>query len=564
MSIGVQVGGRVPRILIDAGTHPAEAEPLSVFIAGRPYWSPTAPSIRGTVDIAGLRAAFQVHGEGILNHLDGAFAVLVRSGDDTFAVTDRFNVVPLYMGRAYGRIALSTDTDSLARHLGIESNLDLVSMAQALQMWYATHPYTFYRGIRELDPASVYRWNRNGEVKQTRYWEAQYRGDTSNKHAELAEELAAAIKQGVQKRVRESDRPGLLLSAGADSRGVLFAAAEIRPITCYTFYDQPNAELEGARRLAGAAGQEHVALRRGPEHYGLSARLATQLSGGMWSFLDAHSVGFADQIAGDDLLLTGDFADLLFKGNGFDVRYLTLAGKALPLKAVSSFHRAWRRPRAKIDKTWKSEISDRLDEQYNGIDVDSGPDEVWWAIAHRRVGALSRTPSYCGIATMQRVSQWDTFMADSAMAFVYEKLTISARINAGVWEGAIRSLTPHTARRIANNNVLAPVGASDAEKVARFLYGVAYRKIMKREFDGTPLDGSVTRGSWPNWGHYMANSPVIGSLWDGISPDSRDVIRELRGDDPWQIPQTDHARDSLGFGRLLTQALWLDLRKKDA
>ena len=250
-----------PRILFDT-KDPALRHHIA--IAGRPYWSDTAPGLSGSVDGEGLRAALRIYGEHILNHLDGAFAVVVRSGNVTYAVTDRFSVIPLYVWAEKVRVALSTDPDVLARHLGIGNDLDLVSMAQALQMWYATHPYTFYRAIHELRPASVHRWNHAGEYTATPYWEAQYRGDGSVTHAALAEELAAAIKHGVQRRVRESEQPSLLLSAGADSRGVLFAGAEIQPITCYTFYDVPNAELEGARRLAAAAGQSHAGLRRDP------------------------------------------------------------------------------------------------------------------------------------------------------------------------------------------------------------------------------------------------------------------------------------------------------------
>lgn len=554
-----------PRIMTGLSCPPSE-DGLLVTIAGCPYWADSAPALQGGVDEESLRAAFTLHGETILHHLDGAFAAVIQSGADTYAVTDRFNVIPLYVGKAGNRIALSTETDALARRLGIEDDLDLVTMAQALQMWYATHPYTFYRSIRELEPASIHHWDASGRYTRTPYWEAQFRDNEANSTDALADELAAAIRSGVRRRIEESERPGLFLSAGADSRGILFPASEVRPVTSFTFYDLPNAELVGARRLAEAAGQRHIGLQRDPEHYGRSAVDVVRLSGGMWNFLDGHAFGFTDQLKEHslDLLLTGDFADLLFKGNGFDIEYRTFAGKALPLKKVAPFRRAWRRPRSRIADAWETAINERLDQQYREIETDETSDESWWRIAHARVGSLTRAPAYGGIAAMQRSLPWDTFMADARMAAVYEKLTISARINAGVWEEAVRTLTPRRARRIANNNVLAPVGATDTEKVGRFLYGVAYRRIVGKEVDGTPLDGSVTRGSWPNWSTYLSQSPVIANLWSGISADSREIISLLRGEDPWQRSHIDHVRkDALGFGRLLTQALWLDERKRD-
>lgn len=547
-------------------SHPPSESGLHVTIAGHPYWADSAPSLQGPVDEKSLGAAFSVHGEAILHHLDGAFAVVVQSGRDTYAATDRFNIIPLYVGKSGSRIALSTDTDALARRLGIEDDLDLVSMAQALQMWNSTHPYTYYRHIRELQPASLHHWDASGKHTRKPYWEAQYRGNSAIPHTELADELAAAIEQGVQRRVAESNRPGLLLSAGADSRAVLFSAAGIHPITCFTFYDIPNAELDGARRLAEAAGQEHIALQRDPEHYGLSAISSVVLSGGMFNLIDAHATGFTHALRKDglDLLLSGDFADLMFKGDGLNLRYRQFAGKALPLKSVGQFSPTWRRPRSRVGAQWKDQIEGRLSEQFSGINTNNPDESAWWQIAHRRVGTLSNVHSFGGRAVMQRVLPWDTFMADAAMVSVYEKLTTAARVNGGVWERAVKILTPPGARRIANNNMLAPVGASEFEKVARFLYGVAYRKIMKREIDGTPLDGSVTRGSWPNWSTYFSQSPVIANLWSGISAESREIVSSLRGEDPWRRSHVEIVKkDALGFGRLLTQSLWLDELKRD-
>jgi hypothetical protein len=552
-----------PRILVGLSSQPGTKSPL-VAIAGHPFWSDTAPSLSGPVDEEALRSAFLRNGESVLRHLDGAFAVIVQTAERTFAVTDRFNVIPLYVGEAAGRHAISTDSDALARYLGVEDDLDLVTMAQALRMWYATHPYTFYRDIRELQPASVHQWHNNRAYSRNAYWEAHYRGNGSRNRDELAEELAAAIDEGVRRRIEQCERPGLLLSAGADSRGILFSASRRQTLKTYTFFDSPNAEFIGARKLAEAAEQEHSPLRRPPEYYGHAAVASTCRMGGMWCFLDGHSTGFSGPLREDglDLLLTGDFADLIFKGNGFDVAHKKLFGRALPLKTTSHFRHAWRRPGHMIGGRWMGEVASRLEEQYDGCAIDNPTDEDWWKIAHARVGVLSRTPSYGGIAVLQRTLPWDTFMADASMTAVYEQMGVADRVNAGVWERAVRILTPKKARRIANNNILAPVGASDSEKVARFLYGVAYRKIMKREVDGTPLDGSVTRGSWPNFETYMSRSPVIAKLWSGISRDARAIVHEIRGENPWAVPVPElvggHAN---GFARLLTQALWLDNRK---
>jgi asparagine synthetase B (glutamine-hydrolysing) len=533
--------------------------PLEVHVVGRPYLggAPATPQRLGeTLAEQGAEA---------LAALDGAFGVVIvdHQRQETHVVTDRFNVVPMYAGEGADGPVIGSHPDALAEYLGQETDFDAVTLAQALHMWYATFPYTYYRGIQELAPASVHTWDREGRHTTRPYWEPQFRGDEAPGHDALAEELASAIRAGVRRRVAAAETPGLLLSAGADSRGLLFTAVEERPISTYTFFDVPNSEMRLAARLAESVRQRHVPLQRDPEHYGAHAREATRLMAGMWNFLDGHAIGFLPRFEADglDLLLSGDFADLLFKGNSLNVRYKKLFGKNLTLKTLAPFSASWRTPRARVSEALREPIAERVREQYAGIDTASLNEEGWWRVAHRRVGVLSRTSAVGGPTSLQRALPWDTFMADRAMASVYEQLTTEARVNGTVWERAVKRLTPKAARDIPNNNWGARVAASDAEKTARFLYGVAYRKLFRRDTDGTLLGAGVTRGSWPEFGHYLSHSPVVADLWHPRDPVAADALRDITGYDPWAPDaQPDPRRGGVAFGRLLTLKLWLEDR----
>lgn len=537
---------------------------IQVHVVGRPFLT-CSPSREGAGSAAHIRSVYEEHGVESLGDLDGAFAVIVvdHERQETHVVTDRLNIVPMYVGTAGGRTAVAAHPDVLAHRLGIETDFDLVTMAQALRMWYAAFPYTYYNGIRELEPATIHTWDRGGHHRTRRYWEAEYRGDAAVSHGALAEQLAASIETSVKRRVVGASNPALLLSAGADSRGILFSAAREKPITCYTFYDEPNSELRLAERLATAAGQGFVGLKRDAEHYGSYARTSTRLMGGMWNFLDGHAIGFTSRFREDsvDLLLTGDFADLLFKGNSLNVSYKTLFGKNLTIKEVGQFSANWRTPRGRVNDTMLPAIEERIREQYAGIETGDLDDTGWWQVGHRRVGVLSRTSAYGGPISLQRALPWDTFMADRAMMEVYEQLTPAARVNGSVWEAAIKRLTPASARNIPNNNWGARVGAGSIEKTARFLYGVLYRKVRHRDIDGTPLGAAVTRGSWPNFPYYLSHSPVVGDLWQPREPTVNDVLKELVGFDPWDIQANPDVRKTgMYFGRLLTLKLWLEDR----
>lgn len=532
---------------------------LEVSVVGAPYRDGARVS---SDDIA---AAFLQRGLASLSGYDGAFGIVVKDPQRklTHAVTDRFNVVPLYVAEGAGReMSIGSHPDSLARAVGKGTDFDLVTMAQALRMWYATFPHTYYQGIRELEPATIHTWDETGYYSARPYWEPEFRGEPSGGIAELVEQLAQAIREGVQRRVLGAENPGLLLSAGADSRGLLFSAAAVKPIRCYTFYDEPNAELRIAGRLAASAQQEHVALQRDRNYYARIAIESTRAMAGMWNLLDGHALGFKDRFEADriDLLLSGDFADLLFKGNSLNIGYKKLLGKNLTIKTLGGFSTNWRKS-IKVGDQWVGLIRSRVEAQYAGIDTNNLDEKGWWEVAHRRVGVLSRTSAVGGPISLQRRLNWDTFMADRAMCDVYERLTTDMRVNGTLWERAIKLLTPNRARNIPNNNWGARVGASNFEKTTRFLYGVAYRKIRKRDVDGTPLNSGVTRGSWPDFAYFLRHSEMITELWAHRTPEVTDILNNLMGMDLTNPNNGDRVRRfGMGFGRLLTLKLWLEDR----
>jgi hypothetical protein len=538
---------------------------IEVVVVGRPFWTGGAGEAASEEQI---REVYRDRGARVLEELDGGFAVAIVDGDrrTIHVATDRFNVFPAYVGSANGRTAVGFHPDVLARRLGVETDFDLATIAQAIHMWYATFPYTYYRSIRELAPGSVHTWDEKGRHTVQPYWTPTYRGCPGTSHDVLSEQLAAALSAGVKRRVANANNPGLLLSAGADSRGLLFSGAERKPLTCYTFYDEPNAELELASRLAAAVGQRHVPLQRDREYYAGHARRSTRLIAGMWNCLDGHAIGFVERFdsEGIDLLLSGDFADLLFKGSGLNVGYKTLLGKNLPIRTLAPFSTVWRTPRGPISEALRPLVGERVREQYSSLDLERLDEEGWWQVVHRRVGTLSRTPSVGGPISLQRALPWDTVMADRAMADVYEQITSDARVNGSVWEGAIERLTPRSARRVPNNNWSAPLGASEIEKTLRFLYASAYRKVFRRDIDGTPLGAIANRGSWPSFSHYLVRSPVIEALWQPRQAEAAAVLRELLGYDPWDSSaRYDIRRLGVGFGRVLTVKLWLEDRFSD-
>lgn len=497
--------------------------------------------------------------------LNGAFGVIVAQPAErtVHIVTDRMGFFPLYVWRADRLPVVATHPDLLATHSGAEHPLDTLSMAEVLATGTASPRRTYYRDIEVMEPGTVYSWTAGDSVRTQTYWEPQYRGDKRARVEELGEELERGLREAVERRTLPAlGSTGVLLSGGADSRAVLYAACEPAAVTSITFYDQPNAEFETARRLAERVGSEHVGLQRDFEHYGLGAEEAVRVTGGSWNVLDAHYTRFIPRLRALDLdnLLTGCYADYLFKGLTSNRTYRKLFGKNLPLYDFAPFALRWYAPRGEVAESWQEPVRERQYAQYDGLDREDISEAGRWAIELRRIRPVAREADTAGRLLLQRTLPWEPFFADTSLIDLYERVPPSLKLNGQVWEDAVGRIC-RAGGDIANNNSLSRIGASEFEKTLAFLRGVAYRKIFRRDVDGTPLDGSVSRGSWPDFNYYLRHSKVVPGLWADPAPQTRDVLSDLVGMNPWNKTLAEWAdRGAIHFMRLLTLKLWLDQR----
>ncbi len=510
--------------------------------------------------------AFLSDEAGLAATLNGAFGVVVGQPHERTVrvVTDRMGFFPIYTWRTSGPPIIATHPDALAAHTGASHDLDPLSMAEVLSTGTVTHPNTYYRDIEVMDPGCVYTWTAGDPARKQAYWEPSYQGDHRARVKELGEELEHALRGAIERRTLPSLGPtGVLLSGGADSRAVLYAACEPAAVTSITFYGTPNAELETARRLAERVGSKHIGLQREFEHYGLGAPKAVRVTGGTWNLLDAHYTEFIPQLRALGLghLLTGCYADYLFKGLTSNRTYKTLFGKNLPLYNFAPFSHRWYAPHGPVAEKWREPVRERQRSTYDGLDLADESDAGRWAIELRRIRPVAREADTAGRLLLQRTLPWDPLFADTELIDVYQKVPPSLKLNGQVWENAVGQIC-RAGGDITNNNSLSRIGASQTEKTLAFLRGVAHRKLFGRDVDGTPLDGSASRGSWPDFDHYIRHSKVVPELWADPSPEARDVLGDIVGVDPWSRPMEEWAKGgSLRFLRLVTLKVWLDQRK---
>jgi len=500
--------------------------------------------------------------------LNGAFGIVIHdSRDETLHVfTDRLGVFPFYQ-RDHASLALCTHPDVLADLLRAENqscDFDETTLAEFIATNSAVQPFTYYRQIKQLEPAAYYHWDlrsKPASVQRTTYWQPAHLTEGPSHDADaMAEELAKAISNSVRRRTQPClGRVVVLLSGGADSRCAVFGAVSPHEVNCVTLCDEPNEELEMARRLAATAGARHQSLQRTTDYYAENASEAMRVAGGMWNVIDAHFLGFKQQILNRDCgaVLTGCYADYMLKGLGLNRQHRTFLRRNLPLYDFAPFAFQFYHTHYPIATEWQQRVSSRLETRFPMV-VRADNANAWLASEDLRLRPFSREADAAGRLILLRCFPWEPFLADTDILNVWGRMSPEMKINGIAFGKAVGRVIGSAARRIPNNNYGTPVDASEFERAVWFLWAVLKRKARRATGRESTAPRLATSGSWPNWSYFVAHSPVLARLWAEPSSAERELFSDILGRDPWQTTMADWGRtDAMLFMRLFSARLWL-------
>lgn len=506
------------------------------------------------------------------SELNGAFLVVVIEPRENLVhvFTDRLGVYPIYDSPG-APLTLCSHPDVLADDL-ISRNkpcdIDWTTVAECLGTASGVQPYTYYRQIEQLEPASHYVWQLSPEPNLKRcssYWEPAYLTEEPSGNAEvLSDELATALKNAARRRtLPRFGKAAVMLSGGADSRTALFGACDPSKVTCFTLFDEPNPELHTARKLAKIAGAKHVPLQRDIEYYGNSVEEAVRIAGGMWSIEDSHFLGHLKSITSSeiDTVLTGCYADWMFKGIMFNRKPRKLFGRNLPLYDFAPFGFDYYQPHTALSMHWADRVQARLTSRYPES-YRAAYSDNYLQIENLRLRPLSREENTLGRMTLLRTLPWDPLLADTEIISAYERISPEFKINGRVFGSAVGKVIGKQARGVKNSNYGTPVDANELERAAWFVLGVIKRKIARLVNPTMKEYKLATTGSWPNWEYLVAHSKKLEGLWGSPSIEERQLFLDILGYDPWGIPIERWAvKDHFLFSRIITLKTWLRQRK---
>jgi len=237
-----------------------------------------APAWRGHSDTEVMLAAISRWGvQAALARFNGMFALALwdRSERALYLARDRLGEKPLYYGWIGDAFAFASELKALRRLSGWSADIDRGALALYLRHAYVPAPYTIYKGVQKLAPASVAEMPRHrlqvGEQPQVRkYWSARAVAEAGVRQplelgaAQAGAELDALLRDAIKMRMQADVPLGAFLSGGVDSSVVvaLMQAQSARPVRSFSigFEEREYNEAHHAKAVAAHLGTEHTEL----------------------------------------------------------------------------------------------------------------------------------------------------------------------------------------------------------------------------------------------------------------------------------------------------------------
>ena len=265
-------------------------------------------------------AALQSHWS-VLSALNGAFAILIADNNSLLIITDPMGYTQVFLGKKtfknYTYIFIGTSSQVLSS-VSKNYEYDHISLAEFLISGTSTFPYSNYRSIKELYPGTIYKYricNGVSNERSLRYWSPPPEDDGISE-AELANSLRNALISSLQDRIINSNKIGVCLSGGMDSRLIMALIPDSKECIGFTLCDSMNRETITAKRVAECYARSWYPVFRNSEYLANCLLETVKIIGCDFDWINAHTIAASGLISQHniDVLLNGTEFDVYFKG----------------------------------------------------------------------------------------------------------------------------------------------------------------------------------------------------------------------------------------------------------
>jgi len=201
-------------------------------------------------------------GEAVVEKLRGmfAFAIWDTRSRTLLLARDRLGKKPLYYCLDGPRVLFASELKSILQDPAVPRDLAPEAVDLFFTFLYVPSPWSIFRSIRKLPPASVLVW-RDGKARVRRYWDLHFRPDPTRSVEVLEEQLRERLAEAVRIRLISDVPLGAFLSGGLDSSLVVALMSRVseKPVITNSvgFSDSAYDERDYARLVVEQYGTDH-------------------------------------------------------------------------------------------------------------------------------------------------------------------------------------------------------------------------------------------------------------------------------------------------------------------
>jgi len=199
---------------------------------------------KSRTDVEVILHLYEEHGTGCVEKIVGmfAFALWDKKSRKLLLARDRVGEKPLVYWRRGAQLYFASEIKAIRQAMDFEPEIDTNSFYHLITYPSVPHPYTMYKQIKKLPPASVMEWE-NGEIKISRYWHVSYANKRNISVRSAVDEYKDILRTCVSEMLDADVQVGVFLSGGVDSSSIAALAREIKgsgEVTTFTLGDDKD------------------------------------------------------------------------------------------------------------------------------------------------------------------------------------------------------------------------------------------------------------------------------------------------------------------------------------
>lgn len=262
-----------------------------------------------------LLQIYETFGDAFVRELNGAFLIAIWNADqrELLLINDFLGQHLLYYTQYNNRVAFSSLANVLLADPALPRRIDELAITEFIFWEMVLRDRTFLQDVRLLPPGSILKV-RDGQVCIQNYWQLRFADEYSLRpRQEYFDQFDFLLKQSIKRQAPTTERVGINLSGGLDSRTVLGLVSTILPlkqIQSFTFGLPDSDDVMLAAELARMAGTNHHSREFNAGFLFSIIDKALRLTDGMSNCVHFHAMTLLpEQSQLVDLIYTGYLGD---------------------------------------------------------------------------------------------------------------------------------------------------------------------------------------------------------------------------------------------------------------